>query len=247
MSALIQIARVSAMGNIIDAASAILSRSERRVEVAAQNIANSTTPGYKRHISFQKLISEARTGDALPESEGLSVDLAPGKLNITGAPYDLAIAGDGFFVVDGAEGPLLTRRGQFQRTADGRLVDGQGRALQVEGGGDLVLKTTEFKVLEDGAVIENGVASTKLSIVNIDNPKSVHFVAGDVYSASLSAMKQIEKPSVHQGMLEASNISMGAEMISIMGALRRAETGQRLVGVYDDLMGRVISTIGQAQ
>ena len=217
------------------------------MEVAAQNIANSTTPGYKRHISFVKLMSRDTFDDAPSGSEEISVDLSSGKLSTTGAPSDLAIAGDGFFVVNGAEGPLLTRRGQFQRTADGRLVDGQGRALQVEGGGDLVLKGAEFKVLEDGAVIENGVASAKLAVVNIENPRSVHFVAGDVYDASLSAMTQVEKPSVHQGMLEASNISMGAEMVSIMGALRRAETGQRLVGLYDDLMGRVISTIGQAQ
>jgi flagellar basal-body rod protein FlgF len=52
-------------------------------------------------------------------------------------------------------------------------------------------------------------------------------------------------PTIRQGTLEASNVVNGADMVSIMESMRRAEVGQKLVHTYDDMLGRVISTLGQ--
>jgi flagellar basal body rod protein FlgG len=52
---------------------------------------------------------------------------------------------------------------------------------------------------------------------------------------------------VRQGAIEASNVSTGVEMVDMMAAIRRAESGQRLVNVYDDLMGRALTLFGQVQ
>jgi flagellar basal-body rod protein FlgG len=46
-------------------------------------------------------------------------------------------------------------------------------------------------------------------------------------------------------MVEASNVAMGEEMVTMMAALRQAENGARIVQLYDDLLGRAITTFGQ--
>ncbi len=59
-------------------------------------------------------------------------------------------------------------------------------------------------------------------------------------------MKSVSAPVIHQGALESSNVSNADEMIAVMAAIRRAEAGQRMANVYDDLMGRVLQTFGQS-
>ena len=58
-------------------------------------------------------------------------------------------------------------------------------------------------------------------------------------------MHDAEQPVVRQGMVEASNVSMADEMLALMAALRSAESAQRVVQVYDDLMGRALTAFGQ--
>ena len=232
------------MPGIIDAVNLILSRSERQVELAGQNAANVQTPAYKRLVSFEGVM-KATAGEKPGRGQAdVHADFSPGKLMDTGRSYDLAIAGDGFFVVGGGDAPRYTRLGRFDLEQDGRLVTSQGLALQVEGGGDLILKTGDLKVASDGAVSEDGVPVAKLAIASLD-PGSATPVGDGAYSAGPGGVGTMENPTVLQGKLEGSNVSMGAEMVQVMAALRQAETGQRLATVYDDLMGRVLQTLGQ--
>ena len=51
--------------------------------------------------------------------------------------------------------------------------------------------------------------------------------------------------TLRQGMVENSNVSIGDEMVAMTAAVRQTETGARLVQIYDDLLGRAISSFGQ--
>lgn len=233
------------MGSFIDAASAILTQSERRAEIAAQNVANISTPGYKRRIGVAQFMDALTMTSPAGPAESFITDFSIGKQISTDNPYDLALTGPGFFVVQGANGPLYTRQGQFKREGDGRLVTLSGLPVQADGGGDIVLKSQDFKVETDGTVLENGEPVAKLGIVQFaDNAHAARTDTG-LFTAPSSSVNSVEGASVRQGALEASNVSTGDDMVSIMEAVRRAETAQRLVSVYDDLMGRALSTFGQ--
>lgn len=231
------------MGNLVDIAAAVLSQSERRVEMSGQNISNITTPGYKRRVSFESFLAPGAAAGQGPANQ--VPDLSPGKLTNTGNPYDLAIAGTGFFAVTAGGRTLYTRQGQFQRGAEGRLETAQGFAVQAEDGGDITLKGGAFKVLDDGTIEENGEPLARLAVVDFADPKAVTFAEGGLLSAADGDARPAKAAMLRQGMLEASNVSMGDEMVAMMEAVRRAESGQRLVGVYDDLMGRVLQSFGQ--
>ncbi|MBY0228115.1 MAG: flagellar hook-basal body complex protein, partial [Gemmataceae bacterium] len=91
----------------------------RSHEVTAHNLAHSTTPGYRaRGLVFQtfdRALGQAGDDTRLPLA-GAKVDhgftdFRQGAMQPTGAPLDFALSGDGFFAVQGADGPLYTRNG----------------------------------------------------------------------------------------------------------------------------------------
>lgn len=173
-------------------------------------------------------------------------DLSKGKLQNTGRSYDLALQGEGYFVVRSPNGEtLLTRAGQFTRDAAGRLATASGAVLQADGGGDLLLHSSAMVLSEDGTVLEEGAPTARLAIATPgDVPSAIHSLDG-TYLAVDGQTAPVAHPSVKQGALETSNVSNGTEMMTIMEAMRRAEAAQRLVTVYDDLLGRALQSFGQ--
>lgn len=240
------------MGSLIDTVSEIIGRAERRVDVSAQNIANIATPGYKRTVDFPAILASGKLGGARDvrflsgsNSTGAAFDLTPGKRADTGNFNDLAILGDGFFVVQGNDGPLYTRAGSFRRDADGRLLTTQGYALQAQSGGDLKLAAGPFQVQPDGTLMQTGQAVGRIAVVDFADRLAINQLDGGLFTTSASNVKPVEAPAIDQGSLEASNVSAGTEMISIMAALRSAQAGAKLANVYDDLLGRAVTTFGQ--
>ncbi len=229
---------------LVEIASAILSRAERRVEICAQNLSNMTTPGYKARSSFDTLVASSGKADAIGEtSRQTGVNFAGGTLQSTGNPFDLAISGAGFFVVRDASGTYYTRDGQFSRSAEGRLVTAGGKALQSMSG-DLVVGSGETRMLADGTVLTDGEPVGKIAIAQFEELDDLRPADGDTFT-SMSEAAKTSAAEVRQGMLEASNVSTAAEMIAIMSALRGAGAGQRAVQLYDDLMGRAVNAFSQ--
>ena len=227
------------MSGLVESATAIMRMAERRLDVVAHNIANISTPGYKRRIGFAGMVA-GRPADALPDLT-IRNDVEQGKLQDTGNPLDLAISGAGYFRLRAGEATLYTRQGQFHRNADGLLVTPQGYALQQAGGGDLVVENAVVTIAEDGTVSDGNRPVGRVALERAETEASLAPVGESFFAAGGSAMSDAEGATVRQGMVEASNVSLGDEMTQSMAALRQAETGARLIQLYDDLMGRAVT------
>lgn len=234
------------MGGLVEIASVILSQATKRVEINAQNVANIATPGYKRRLSFAEVLAAGASGNSGVAPLSVVSDLSEGKPIQTGNATDLAISGSGFFAVSGGEGVLYTRTGQFHRDADGRLVTANGLALQAQGGGDIVVHSDAFTVATDGTVLEGGEPVAKLAIVEFETVTALAPDEGGLFVAPPGATRDVATPTVRQGFLEASNVSIGDETVATMEAVQRATSAQRLISLYDELMGRALSTFGQS-
>ncbi len=229
---------------MIEIAGAILSRAQERVDVASQNIANMTTPGYKSRRQFSEIIDADKTQPWEPRSEQASIDFTPGKLQATGNASDFAIQGRGFFVVRAGNETLYTRQGQFSRDADGHLVTPQGAVLQSTGG-DVTVNAETMSVLGDGTVMQDGQPGDRIAVVDFANATALTPAQNGTFRAPSGAAQDMAAPQVRQGMVETSNVSTAEEMVTMMAALRSAESGQKMVQVYDDLMGRAITSFGE--
>jgi len=147
------------MGDLAETASRIMSRSAEGVEIAAQNISNMATAGYKRRVGFSDLVGATSDPQAASPAIRATTDFSQGKLVETGSPYDLAITGSGFFALREKSGQVsYSRQGRLMRDADGRLATPTGAVLLTDSGADLILRTTSFKVTADGVVLEDGGA-----------------------------------------------------------------------------------------
>jgi flagellar basal-body rod protein FlgF len=230
---------------LAEIAASILSRAEQRAETAAQNITNASTPGYRRRIAFSAMMGPAGDGPAGAGTTGVAADFTAGQLVQTGNLTDLGIAGDGFFAVRGDGDTLYTRQGQFRRDEGGRLVTAAGLALQNVEGGDVVVGDGPFEVAADGVVTRQGQPLARIGLVDFDDRRALQAAAGGAFAAGEAAPHAVAAPAIRQGMIENSNVNTGDEMVAMMEAVRRAETGQRLVTTYDDLMGRTLNLLGQ--
>jgi flagellar basal-body rod protein FlgF len=228
------------MGGIAEIGGSIISRSQAEAATISRNMANALTPGYRAQRAFAtELVPEqldlSRT--AAPTS---TTDFTAGKLMKTGNPFDLAIQGDGFFTLRAGEQTFYTRSGQFSVDKDGLLVTSEGWVLQGSNGA-IQVPVGKIEVAGDGTVVANGSPVARLAIVRFTNVSQLHAIGGASFEAPAGAALPISDPNIAQGMLESSNVTNGTEMVELMAALRRAEGGQRVVQLYDDLMNKAIS------
>lgn len=231
------------MPDLVEAASAILAQAQRRTEIAGLNIANSTTPAYKRRVLFSSLLQSPDPSRSAEVSAQTAVDFRPGKVVQTGNPYDLAITSPGFFALRQEDTVRFSRAGRFTRREDGRLVDALGGVLQLASGSDVVVNDADFEVRPDGRILLSGAEAGQIAVYATEDPADLSPVEGG-FSDSGNALALLGRSSLVQGAYEASNVSNADEMVAMMQALRTAEAGQRMMITYDDLMGRVISTFG---
>lgn len=232
------------MQGLIEFAREILSASERRLENVSNNVSNISTPGFKRQISFEEVMGgRDSAGAGIPLQH--RADLSQGQMSKTGNPLDLAISGSGFFRLRSGDEILYSRQGQFKVAADGSVVNRQGHVLQQAGGGDLVLERAGVEILEDGTVLDGTRPIAQIGVYAAADPAALRPLGGSMFTGPEDSMEEAPAAAVRQGMVEASNVVLGDEMVAMMTTVRQAEGGARLVQVYDDLLGRAITTFGQ--
>jgi len=115
-------------------------RSTRHLQMIAENLANSSTPGYRAGSVMTEPVSpfdRILNRHVTAETERDATDLTPGAVRMTDRPLDFSINGDGFFVVRSDKGEYLTRNGSFEQGADGVLRTAAGHAV-VDANGDVM-------------------------------------------------------------------------------------------------------------
>jgi len=231
---------------LIELGEVMMTRSERHLELTSQNISNVSTPGYKRHVSFETSIDEAHAAELGGAAVTSRPDLEQGALRQTGRSLDLAISGTGFFLLRSEDGhAVYTRNGQFSRDSAGRMVSVEGYPLQVAGGGELTLSGEHAEILNDGTVLEDGAPVARIGIYSPDETAQLVAQSGTLFAAPDAAMHEVSSPLVRQGALESANVDNASEMLQLMASMRQAEAGARVVEAYDTLIGQSISTFGR--
>lgn len=177
-----------------------------RLSTVADNIANSSTNGYKRATTeFSSLIIPNPPGSYASGGVTTSVRYAisqAGNLQYTTSASDLAVSGDGFFVVQDAGGsPFLTRAGSFVPDGEGRLVNAAGFYLlgySYENGPPSAV-TNGFSGLEPVTISESELTASPSTsgLFSANLPSSaVVIAAADLPSANAATATQSAKSSL---------------------------------------------------
>jgi flagellar basal-body rod protein FlgF len=232
--------------------------SYRAMDAIANNIANASTPGFKREAAkFEEFVvmmqpAEGQTGlqpVSFVKDAGLMRDSSQGNLQQTGATYDIAIAGPGYFQVQTPAGMRYTRDGHFSLDANGNLVTSQGYAVQGDGGAITISPTDgEIVVAPDGTVssVLNGVTNLlgKLKIVDFANNDALIKQGSNLYSTTQTPNTP-PVVNVRQGALEASNVQPVIEISHMIEVMRSYEATASLTKSQEDMMRQAINELGQ--
>ncbi len=233
---------------------------EIKQSILANNIANIDTPGFKRDAfsvggqsDVARLFRFVSGGSPtfigeLPLSvqpqATFSTDFSQGRLEATGNPFDLAIDGEGFFVVETPEGPAYTRAGNFTRGADGRLVTLSGYPVQGEAGDIVLPERGEVLVDEEGNVHAGGELVGRLRIVRFPDPQLLEKRGENLFRAPEGVTPQEATGyTIRQGFLEKANIDIVEVMVRMIEALREYELTQRAVVAQDETLQKAVNEI----
>ncbi|MBI2978316.1 MAG: flagellar basal-body rod protein FlgF [Rhodospirillales bacterium] len=222
---------------------------QRQMDIVAHNIANMNTAGFKgQDMMFVEHLVKSRGGEKLLGNKlayardiSTLINFSEGPMEKTGNPLDLAITGDGFFVVRTPQGERYTRNGRFKLDEGGQLVNQAGLPVLSSAGQPFILapEDTEITVSRDGTVSTNNGNLGKLKLVRFENPQQLKRSAGSLY-ASESPPIDVEQPSITQGMLEGSNVQPIFEMAKMIDISRTYDNVRNFIEREDDRMRNMI-------
>ncbi len=233
----------------------------RNLNVISSNMANISTPGYKNDTLVsgafaQELISRIGNKDKSPVPVGnmyliksafsTTTDYEDGAIQSTESPFDFALEGNGFFVVQTDDGEVYTRDGSFSLDEEGYLIlPSVGRVQGIDGA--IQFDTDQFTVDRTGTIYrEDGSIIGQLQIVDfadydqdlLKNGKNVFEAVGGAEMESTAV--------IHWMALEQSNVDPVEEMTAMMESQRSLQSAAQVLSMYDQLMEKMMSQLGPA-
>lgn len=242
---------------------------QNRMDTMTNNLANVTTVGFKKEgttsQSFDDIltvkIKDASVGTSNVRRIGIDnpgvkigenyVDYTQGSFRITENTYDLALSGDGFFVVEftnkaGETSMKYTRAGNFTLNKDGYLTTEEGDYVLDSNNRRIRLDTLkESEIGKDGIIKQDGAAVARIKVVDFADYDYLQRY-GETYFEPIEGAEEINADAdVISGYLEMSNVQSVQEMVNLITITRQYESAQKVIQTYDDTMEVAVNQLGR--
>jgi flagellar basal-body rod protein FlgG len=227
----------------------------KRMDIISNNLANVNTPGFKKDkMTFEGMLSSVTAPPAVPPSttadpilqkENIYIDYAAGPVAQTGNPFDMAIDGDGFFVVNTPEGPAYTRQGNFRLSADGTLVTTDGFPVQGQAG-PIRISGSRIEIDSKGVVSADGIEAGTISMVDFPKPYALTKTGSALFvPTDAGSIPQAAKGELRQSHLEGSNVETISEMVQMIETSRYFDACQRTILSFNDMTSKAANELGR--
>jgi flagellar basal-body rod protein FlgF len=230
------------------AACAGLRAQSEALDVAAHNLANLNTSGFRaQQVTFQSLValSKPASWNVLNLAtnnygvvEGSHLDLSSGNLETTGNPLDLGLEGTGFFAIQTQRGTRYTRNGSFHVSQSGQLVTASGDPVLGEAGA-ISVPAGVVAVTSDGTVTVNNAAAGKLQILEFAPGTKLVTEGQALVAAPDGGGAAARSTQVRAGTIESSNVNSIGGVVTLIGVQRQAEMMQRALSMFYTEFNRI--------
>lgn len=218
------------------------------MRAVANNIANLSTTGFRKEgVVFAEHIA-ALDGEepslSMAAASGRITNLQQGPLTQTNGTFDLAIEGDGFFLIDTPEGQQLTRAGSFTPSPEGELMTPDGHRLLDLGGGPVFVPTdARIDIASDGTLSADGAPLAQIGLFVPADPNDLTRSGGTRFAAE-GGVEPLENGTILQGFIENSNVNAVEEIARMIEVQRAYELGQTFLDREDERIRGVVQTLG---
>jgi len=226
----------------------------RNLDVVANNLANINTTGFKaqRMIFEEHLMPVAQATEfespdhplSFAQDAGTATILTQGSIKLTGNPLDIAIEGDGYLAVEGADGEqLYTRAGNLTIDPEGTLVTDAGLPI-LAGGGPVQVNPDdgEITITKEGIISSPLGELGRLDVYTFDNPQELAHAGTNLLSGENPI--PAENPIIRQGALEGSNVEGVSEISRMIEVTRQYATVSKMMSQRNELRQRSIRELG---
>ncbi len=216
------------------------------LDTIAANLANVDVPGYRvTRTDFSAFISP--DGRVVAPQTGSEHRLfTQGRLDLTNNPHDLAIDGEGLFIVlPPGGGRAYTRAGNFSPDANGVLRLPNGAALE---GVRLPSGSVSFKVDERGKVLAQiagragDAGAGRIALAAFADPSALTLGTDGLFYRAPAAGQLLTPPAgspygtIKQRYLERANVTVVAAMMAVLAAQRAYEANAKVVQAADEML-----------
>lgn len=226
----------------------------RELDVISNNVANMNTTGFKsEQIVFNEFVSPNARADTFPQGDRkLSFvqdratwhDFSGGAVQTTGAETDVAIDGEGFFVVEGPDGPRYTRNGAFQINASGELVTNEGRRVLSNAGPIQFAPTeTNLSIGKDGTIATSEGQRGRLRVVRFDSLQTLEKDGSSTFRTTATPTDAATSTRLIQGAVEKSNVKPVLEMSRLIEVSRAYTSISSLLDKQDEVRRSAIERL----
>lgn len=223
---------------------------ERRLNTIADNVANSSTVGFRATgIKFEDVVSGLGENSISFTSSGDTyISDTSGPLRQTGNPFDFAIRGDAWFGIETPAGTVLTRDGRFTMTETGQLVTIEGYGVLDAGGAPIQLDPRNGPPTAgaDGTIRQRDQQVGALGLFNFEpGPNFVRFAnSGIVPATEPDPVVDRLDAGVAQGFLEESNVNPVLEITRLIKVQRAFENAAAMLRSTESSYTDAIKTLG---
>jgi len=216
----------------------------RRMDVIANNIANMTATGFRAEALLAEQVPvDVGSGQTVRYVQDVALvrDLTPGSMTPTSNPFDLAIEGEGHFVVATPEGDRYTRNGQFRLNEIGEIVTEAGDPVLDDGNAPIAVPPDAgpVTIAADGTVSTPDITIGRLGLVTFEDGQDMEKAGHGLYRTDQPPQPFAEGRIV-QGMVEGSNVKAVVEMTEMMSTLRAYQGTQKIVDAHHELERRMV-------
>lgn len=242
---------------------------EHRLDTLSHDLANAQTPGFKRQAAIYRQVHDdvSKMGDPaqamgvhhpvrfLPEDrlpvhlEERYTQFDQGPLRVTDNDMDLAIDGEGFFTVQGPDGLLFTRNGNFTISRRGVLVTHSGMPLLGDDGKPVVVPDAEgrLRVSRAGELFIDDVPAGRLNIARFADPQRLSRAGDSAWQAPEGVEPEpVASPNVHQGYIEMANVDPIRTMVELIKTNRIFELNTRALQAYKAMDDQATREVGRS-
>lgn len=212
---------------------------ERRQEIAANNLANVNTDGFKGELGFAQL---SANGVPLPNA---ATDWREGPLTPTGNPLDVAVRGNQFFVVNTPQGERYTRGGAWTIDTQGYLADTDGNRLAGEKGA-IKVNGGDISIDRTGRVSVDGTWIDRLRMESVPSNTTLQHEAGTRWIPDATReVVALDARDVRQAHLEGSNVNSIESLVDMISISRNFAFAQKAMSTLDDIRATISNQLGK--
>ncbi|HVW30838.1 MAG TPA: flagellar basal-body rod protein FlgF [Polyangiaceae bacterium] len=227
------------------------------LDATANNLANANTTGYKSDnaVFREHLMTAVKGGRSVNEMrfsaiDGYAHDYSTGPITQTGRPLDVAIQGEGFFVVKTPQGERYTRAGSFNLTQKGELVMPGGGQVMNEVGRPITVPpdAKSVRITSDGSIDADGTIAGRLKVVKFTNQAGLEKEGNVLFKSTQSSGRPKVVPAdLSTESVEGANTSVVLGMTSMVTTTRTFDAIERVIDAFSQADKLAASDVGSVK